>query len=169
MSRNAHTSRCRRSCQFAELEDRRHRFSDQQTELGLAARPRAIFGFDDSPSRKEAADNFTRGDGSAPEDGTLLKLHCNLWATIDWSRPDVGQQIETGLHRMAEFLQQTADAVATAWSEDQTWHEDAAGRGIHSTPGRTALPTGVNHDGRFSVPLYGQANPQDPEVWELVL
>ncbi len=111
------------AAQFAELEDRAIDFLTNKlnwdSQLG-----RGVFGFDDSPSRKEAADNFTRGDGSAPEDGTLLKLHCNLWATIDWSRPDVGQQIETGLRRMAEFLQQTADAVATAWSEDQTWREE---------------------------------------------
>ena len=155
------------AAQFAELEDRAIDFLTNKlnwdSQLG-----RGVFGFDDSPSRKEAADNFTRGDGSAPEDGTLLKLHCNLWATIDWSRPDVGQQIETGLRRMAEFLQQTATRSPRRGARIRHGEECRRPRNSRMS-GRTALPTGVNHDGRFSVPLYGQANPQDPEVWELVL
>ncbi|HEX4069867.1 MAG TPA: hypothetical protein VHX68_01805, partial [Planctomycetaceae bacterium] len=47
-----------------------------------------------------------------------------LWATLDWSRPDVGQQIETGLRGMAKFILHTADEVAAAWNEDQAWREE---------------------------------------------
>jgi hypothetical protein len=43
---------------------------------------------------------------------------------IDWSRPDVGQQIETAVRRMAKYLLQTADGAAAAWSEDQSWREE---------------------------------------------
>jgi hypothetical protein len=137
MSREFTQAEVDEAVQFAELEDRAIDFLTNK--LGFAALlGRGVFSVGDSPSRREAGDNFTAVDEPGAEDGTLLKLRCDLWATIDWSRPDVGQQIEAGIRRMGEFLLRTADGTAATWTEDQAWREKC--RRHHEKQG--AIPQG---------------------------